>query len=81
MDFLTYLIGFSLVIIGAAFFGYPLGKVVERRGQRRRRCRAVRSNVHHRGPGAKLKGRDVLSADTLEESDAWPDVVFTSEVK
>lgn len=75
MDFLTYLIGFSLVFIGAAFFGYPLGKLVERRHFRTidRGPRVVRE------ARARLADRDALSADT--QSDAWPDVVFTSEAK
>ena len=52
MDILTILIGFLLVFTGAAFFGYPIGLMIGKRGW----CESF-----------DFERRDALDAEYLEE--------------
>ncbi len=63
MDLMTLLIGIGLVWTGAAFFGFPVGRIVERKRIRREFDRTDPTLVCH--PNRKFVNADVLDDEII----------------
>lgn len=82
MDFVTIFIGLMLVFTGAAFIGFPLGRIYGGREVRDKVAAAADYGsipVVVQAARSRIERREVLNAEFLEESEEWDSVVFTRE--